>query len=104
MWIEARWAPAIAVRATVIMSQAPIPSMPIASPLKTEVRAKATQLAVPTSPLARSRRSSETRSVTVVDRATARRLPATEPARTSMMNTQVRGCRSDGSESSGAIR
>ena len=60
-------------------------------PLKTDVIANATPLAVPTSPFARSRPSSGTSSVTVVERATVRRLPAIAPVSTSTTNAQNAG-------------
>ncbi len=95
---------AIAVNATVMMTHAPMPSIPIANPLKTDVSAKAIPLAVPTRPLARSWRSTGTTRVTVVDNATARKLPAIAPASTKTMKTQVSGYPSEGSEPSGATR
>ncbi len=69
-----------------------MPRKPTPKPLSTDVIAKTTPLAVPTSPLARSRPSSGTRSVTVVDSATMRRLPAIAPTRTRTMNAQNAGC------------
>ena len=65
-----------------------MPTNPTASPLNTEVIANARPLAVPTRPFALSRRSSGTSSVTVVDRATDRRLPAIAPASTSTVRPQ----------------
>ena len=60
-------------------------------PLNTDVIANATPFAVPTSPFARSRPSSGTSRVTVVERATDRRLPAIAPPSTSTMNAQKPG-------------
>ena len=64
------------------------------SPLNTEVMAKDTPVTVPTRPLARSRRSSGTSSVTVVDRAMLRIWPATEPSSVQATSTQNHGLRS----------
>src|SRR5215207_10401812 len=58
------------------------------SPLKTDAARKATPFAVPTKPLARSRPGSGTRTVTSVERAIARRLPATAPNRAGTTKTQ----------------
>ena len=49
-----------------------MPRPPMTRPLKTEVMAKETPVTVPTRPLARSRRSSGTSSVTQVERAMPR--------------------------------
>src|SRR3546814_11675600 len=65
-----------------------MPSCPIASPLNTEVMAKDTPVTVPTRPLALSRRSAGTRSVTQVDMTMPRRPPATEPIRISERTDQ----------------
>ena len=94
----------MAVTTTAMTMHAPIPSRPMARPLNTEVRAKATPLAVPTRPLARSRPSSGTSRVTVVDSATERRLPAIAPARTSVMNAQKAGSPRSRSAEPGATR
>jgi hypothetical protein len=91
MWIVRRWTATNAVRTIPMATAQPMPSNPMASPLNTDVIAKATPFAVPTSPFARSRPSSGTRSVTVVDSATARRLPAIAPPRMSTMNAQNAG-------------
>ena len=89
--IDRRWAVTSAVIATAMTSAQPIPSSPMARPLNTDVIANATPFAVPTRPFARSRPSSGTRSVTVVDRATARRLPAIAPVSTSTTSAQKAG-------------
>ena len=63
----------------------------MARPLNTDVIANATPFAVPTSPFARSWLSSGTSSVTVVESATERRLPAIAPPRMSAMKVQNAG-------------
>ena len=93
MRIVSRCTAARAVTTTAMSTHAPIPSRPTARPLNTEVIANATPFAVPTSPFARSRPSSGTRRVTVVERATDRRLPAIAPPSTSAMNAQKRAGR-----------
>ena len=62
-------------------------------PLKTDVTANDTPVTVPTMPLARSRRSSGTSSVTHVDIAMLRIWPATEPSRVRPVITQNSGLR-----------
>ena len=59
-------------------------------PLITEVTRKLTPIDMPTSPFARSRRSSGISAVTRVDRAIPRMLPAITPIIASTMNTHSR--------------
>ena len=61
------------------------------SPLNTDVMANETPVTVPTSPLARSRRSAGTSSVTQVDSAMLRSWPATDPANVRAMRIQNHG-------------
>ena len=63
------------------------PRNPIASPLRIEATRKATPLAVPTRPLARSRPASGTRMVTSVESAIARTLPTIAPTSVSTMKS-----------------
>ena len=67
--------------------------LPMTRPLNTEVIANETPVTVPTMPLARSRRSSGTSSVTHVDRAMPRICPATEPSSVTPTSTQNHGLR-----------
>ena len=69
----------------------PIPGPPITRPLKTDVMAKEMPVTVPTKPLALSRRPSGTSSVTHVDSAIPRMLPATEPSSVAPTSTQSAG-------------
>ena len=103
-WIVQRCTSAAEVRATDMNSAQPMPSMPITSPLNTEVTASATPEIVPTSPLALSRRSSGTSNVTQVDSATPRRLPATEPTSVEPTISQNQGRPMSSIESSSASR
>jgi hypothetical protein len=64
-----------------------MPRVPTTRPLNTEVIANDTPVTVPTSPLARSRRSSGTRSVTQVESTMLRIEPATDPIRVSATST-----------------
>ncbi len=64
---------------------------PTARPLKIDAPRKATPLAVPTRPLARSRLPSGTRIVTRVESAITRRFPARAPSRVSTMKSQSSG-------------
>ena len=68
-----------------------MPSPPMTRPLNTEVRANDTPVTVPTMPLARSRRSSATSRVTLVDRAMPRIWPATEPSSVTVTSSQNHG-------------
>ena len=61
------------------------------SPLNTDVTANDTPVTVPTMPLARSRRSSGTSSVTHVDMAMLRIIPATDPASVAATRIQNHG-------------
>ena len=63
-------------------------------PLNTDVMANDTPVTVPTRPLALSRRSSGTSSVTHVDMAMLRICPATEPSSVKPASTQNSGLRS----------
>ena len=91
MRIVSRWAVTSTVTATAIARDQPMPSRPIARPLNTDVIANAMPLAVPMTPFARSCRSSGTSRVTVVVRATIRRLPAIAPTRMSVVKIQNAG-------------
>ena len=62
-------------------------------PLNTDVIANDTPVTVPTMPLARSRRSSGTSSVTHVDRAMPRICPATDPTSVAATSSQNHGLR-----------
>ena len=64
-----------------------MPRKPMTKPLKIEATTKPTPFAVPTKPLALSRRSSGTRIVTSVDKAIERRLPAIAPNNARVINT-----------------
>ena len=63
------------------------------TPLITEVTRKDTPEVVPTSPFARSRRSSSISAVTSVGSAMVRTLPAITPNISSTMNTHSARCR-----------
>ncbi len=63
-------------------------------PLNTDVTANDTPVTVPTMPLARSRRSSGTSSVTHVDMAMLRIIPATDPASVAPTRIQNQGASS----------
>jgi hypothetical protein len=69
----------------------PMPGPPMTRPLNTDVMAKETPVTVPTMPLARSRRSSGTSSVTQVDSTIPRSCPATEPRSVAAVSTQNQG-------------
>ncbi len=81
-----------------------MPRLPITRPLKTDVTANDTPVIVPTMPLARSRRSSGTSSVTHVDIAMLRIWPATEPSRVRLVITQNIGLLRLSRSSAGTIR
>ena len=91
--IVSRWTSAPMVSASEPYSAHPIPRLPMTRPLKTDVIANETPVTVPTIPLARSRRSSGTSSVTHVDSAMPRICPATEPSSVSATSIQNHGLR-----------
>ena len=76
-----------------------MPSWPMTRPLNTDVTANDTPVTVPTMPLARSRRSSGTSSVTHVDMAMLRIIPATDPASVAPTRIQNQGASSWSSSS-----
>ena len=81
-----------------------IPSRATSSPLITDVTSIVTPVAVPTRPLARSRRSGSISRVTIVIIAIIRTLPAITPNMASTMNNQSQMLEARVKASSGAIR
>ena len=79
------------MRTIAIASVHPIPSCPTESPLNTLVTTNDSPCTVPTRPLALARRSSGTRSVTVVDSAMLRMFSMTAPASTTPEKIQNQG-------------
>ena len=80
-----------AVSPTAMASVQPMPTKPMARPLKTLVTMKPIPWTVPTRPLALARSSAGTSRVTVVDRAMLRMLSTTAPARMTRTNAQKTG-------------